>query len=186
MNVKEGDYIEEGGSIYQIVDYSTLWAQTQVFVDDLNKIKENMSATVSFPGIAGLKINSKISFVNPQLNPSSQINLIRIEVPNKNEELKAGMQVNVSVLLNKTKTLALPSDAILLDAQGTSVWKQTGHNQFKSVMITTGSQTNDYTQIISGLAKGDTIVVSGAYLLNSEYIFENGTNPMEGHDMGEM
>jgi len=107
-------------------------------------------------------------------------------VPNKNEELKAGMQVNVSVLLNKTKTLALPTGAILLDAHGASIWKQTGLNQFKNVMVTTGLQTSDYTQITSGLNKGDTIVVSGAYLLNSEYIFEKGTNPMQGHDMSKM
>jgi len=25
------------------------------------------------------------------------------------------------------------------------------------------------------------VVVSGAYLLNSEYVFKRGANPMEGH-----
>ncbi len=179
--IKEGDYIMEGGNIYQLADYSNLWAQVQVFVDDLNKIKENMPATLSYPGIVGLETTGKISFVNPELNSSSQINLVRIDVLNKNEVLKAGMQVNVSVLLNKTRTLAVPKDALLLDEHGASVWTKTGHNQFKNVMVKTGLETNNYTQIISGLKNGDTIVISGAYLLNSEYLFKNGTNTVEEH-----
>lgn len=179
--IKEGDYVTEGGSIYQLADYSDLWAQAQVFVGDLNNIKENMPVTLSYPGIVGLKTNGKISFVNPELNSSSQTNLVRIEVPNKNGWLKAGMQVNVSVLLNKIHTLAIPTDALLQDEHGVSVWKQTGHNQFKNVMVTTGIATSNYTQITNGITKGDTIVVSGAYLLNSEYLFNNGTNPMEIH-----
>jgi len=31
------------------------------------------------------------------------------------------------------------------------------------------------------LKLGDRVVVSGAYLLNSEYVFKKGTTPMEEH-----
>ena len=124
--------------------------------------------------------------MNPELNPSSKINVVRIELSNQESELKPGMQINVSVLLNKQITLALPTDAIILDGKGASVWVQTGHNQFKNVMVETGIETNEYTEIKSGLKKGDVIVVSGAYLLSSEYLFKNGTNPMAGHDMNKM
>jgi len=36
------------------------------------------------------------------------------------------------------------------------------------------------------LQNGDVIVVSGTYLLNSEYIFKRGSNPMSGMDMSKM
>lgn len=186
IDAKEGDYVMEGGSIYHVADYSNLWAETQVFIDDLSRIKENTLATVYFPGVAGLKTNGKISFVNPELNSSSQINIVRIEIPNNNDQLKVGMQVNVSILLNKKTTLALPTDAVIIDGKGSSVWIKTGHNQYQSVMVSTGMETNEYTQITNGLNKGDTVVVSGAYLLSSEYLFKKGTNPMEGHDMSKM
>lgn len=183
IDSKEGDYVMEGSRLYHVTDYSNLWAETQVFINDLTKIKENMQATVYFPGIPGLKTTGKISFVNPELNPSSQINILRVEIPNINNQLKVGMQVNVSVLLNKTITIALPTDAVLIDSKGASVWIKTGHNQYKNIMVTTGMETNEYTQITKGVNKGDTVVVSGAYLLSSEYQFKKGTNPMEGHDM---
>lgn len=185
-DVREGDYVMEGGSIYHMADLSSLWAEVQVYSDNLSKISENMLATVYIPSITGGKKEGKISFMNPELNPSSKINVVRIELSNQQGELKPGMQVNVSVLLNKQIALALPTDAIILDGKGASVWVQTGHNQFKNVMVETGIETNEYTEIKSGLKQGDVVVISGAYLLSSEYLFKNGTNPMGEHDMGKM
>lgn len=186
IDIKEGDYVMEGGSIYHVADYNNLWAEAQVFVDDLSKVKEGMTASVYFPGMPGLRSEGIISFVNPELGSNTQINIVRVEVPNPNNILKIGMQVDISVLLNKKLALSLPTDAIILDGKGASVWIKTGHNQFKSKMVETGLETNEFTQIIKGLNKGDTVVVSGAYLLSSEYMFKKGANPMEGHDMSKM
>lgn len=186
IDIKEGDYVMEGGSIYHVADYGNLWAEAQVFIDDLTKVKEGMSATLRFPGLPEKNIKSKITFVNPELGSGTQINLVRVEVPNMDNLLKVGMQVDFSILLNTKSVLALPTDAVLLEGKGASVWVKKGHNKFENVMIHTGLETNDFTQILHGLNKGDTVVVSGAYLLNSEYMFKKGSNPMEGHDMSKM
>jgi Cu(I)/Ag(I) efflux system membrane fusion protein len=186
VDIKEGDYVMEGGSIYHVADYSNLWADAQVFIDDLTKVKEGMLATLRFPGLTEKKIRSKITFVNPELGSGTQINLVRVEVPNSENLLKVGMQVDFSILLNTKSVLALPTNAVLLEGKGASVWVKKGNNQFENVMIHTGLETNEYTQILHGLSKGDTVVVSGAYLLNSEYMFKKGSNPMEGHDMSKM
>lgn len=52
-----------------------------------------------------------------------------------------------------------------------------------SVMVQTGLESDNRLEIKSGLSIGDVVVVSGASLLNSEYIFKKGTNPMEGMEM---
>lgn len=186
LDLREGDYVMEGGSVYHLADYKNLWAEAQVFITDVSKLKEGMKATLFFPGIPEKKIASKIEFLNPELGTGTQINLVRVEVPNPDGLLKAGMQVNFNILLNSKMALAMPSDAILLEEKGASVWKKTGHNKFESVMVHTGMSANEYTQILHGLSKGDTVVVSGAYLLNSEYQFKKGSSPMEGHDMSDM
>lgn len=186
MDIQEGNSVMEGAGMYVIADLSSLWADVQVYYDNLSRISENMTATVYVQGIPGFNQRGKIAFVNPELTPSSKINVVRIEIDNKEGKLKPGMQVNATVLLNKKSTLALPTDAIILDEKGSSVWVQTGHNQFRNVMVVTGIETNEYTEILSGLKNGDIVVMSGAYLLNSEYLFKKGTNPMEGHDMSNM
>lgn len=186
IDTQEGKYVIEGESVYHVADLSTLWAEVQVYTNDLMSLKEGMAATLFFPGMEDLKMEGKISFVNPELNSSSKINLVRVEVPNKTRQLKPGMQVNVSILWNKVTALALPTDAIIAGEKGASVWIKTGHNTFKSIMVETGIETNEYTEIRSGLNHGDEVVISGAYLLSSEYLFKKGAKPMEGHDMGNM
>jgi Cu(I)/Ag(I) efflux system membrane fusion protein len=47
-------------------------------------------------------------------------------------------------------------------------------------------QTSEKVEVLDGLEKGDEIVTSGAYLLNSEFIFKRGASPLEGHDMSKM
>jgi Cu(I)/Ag(I) efflux system membrane fusion protein len=53
-------------------------------------------------------------------------------------------------------------------------------------MVTVGLENDDRIEIESGLNTGDVVVVSGAYLLQSEYIFKKGSSPMSGHDMSTM
>jgi len=186
VDTKEGNYVMEGGDVFHLVDFSTVWVEAQVYSDYISEIKNGMEAKVMLPAFSGKEFSGQLSFVNPELNPSSKINIIRVEIPNANLDIKPGMQAYVSLLLKQKSTLSLPTDAIIKDGKGSTVWLQTGHNKFKSVMVHTGLEANGYTEILHGLNKGDIVIVSGAYLLNSEYMFKKGTNPMEGHDMKNM
>jgi Cu(I)/Ag(I) efflux system membrane fusion protein len=186
VDTKEGNYVMEGGDVFHLADFSTVWVEAQVYSDYMNEIREGMDAKVLFPDFSGKEFSGKISFVNPELSYSSKINIIRVEIPNPTFDIKPGMQAYLSLLLKRKNTHSLPTDAVIKDGKGSTVWLQTGHNRFKSVMVHTGLEANGYTEILHGLNKGDMVIVSGAYLLNSEYIFKKGINPMEGHNMDDM
>jgi Cu(I)/Ag(I) efflux system membrane fusion protein len=64
-----------------------------------------------------------------------------------------------------------------------TVWVQSGKNSFKMKMVETGLESGDRIEIKSGLQNGDVVVMSGAYLLHSEYIFKKGIDPMAGMKM---
>ena len=144
---------------------------------------QNSIAIVKLPEFEGKEIKGRIEFVNPEINPDSRINLIRVSIPNAGNLLKPGMQAYVILKSPQRKTLTLPIDAVIRDGKGATVWIQTADKTFKSVMVQTGLETDDRIEIKSGLSEGDVVVISGAYLLNSEYIFKKGANPMEGMKM---
>ena len=50
-------------------------------------------------------------------------------------------------------------------------------------MIEVGAEANNFIEIKSGLQAGELVVITGAYLLQSEYLFKKGTDPMAGHKM---
>ena len=183
MDIKEGDYVQEGGTVVRLADLSALWAEAQVYASQLSFIDEGGYAIVQFPDMQGKEVKGKIEFINPEINPGTRINLIRVSIPNPGNQLKPGMPAYVVIKNREIKSLSLPSDAVIRDNRGASVWVQTSSHKFKYKMVETGLESNDRIEIKAGLKDGDIVVISGAYLLNSEYIFKVGANPMEGMKM---
>ncbi len=182
LDIREGDYVMDGGTIVKLADLSGLWAEAQVYTSQLAAIDVNGTATVQFPDMDGLSINGRIEFVNPEINPDTRINLIRVAVPNNGNRLKPGMPAYVVLKSRQRSSLSLPVDAVIRDGKGATVWIRTGTNSFKSKMVETGLESGDRIEIKSGIAAGDVVVIAGAYLLHSEYVFKKGADPMAGHN----
>jgi Cu(I)/Ag(I) efflux system membrane fusion protein len=140
-------------------------------------INRNGTALVQLPDMDGKELRGRIEFVNPEINPDTRINLVRVSIPNPGNVLKPGMPAYVILQSPRRNSLSLPIDAVIRDGKGATAWIRTGLHRFKSVMVTTGLERDDQLEIISGLKEGDVVVTSGAYLLHSEYIFRKGTDP---------
>ena len=181
LEIREGGYIMEGGTVVKLADMSSLWAEAQVYTSQLAEIDRRSIATVKIPDFEGKEVKGKIEFVNPEINPDTRINLIRISIPNPGNQLKPGMPVYVLLKSPDRKTISLPINAVIRDGKGATVWIKTASHTFKSVMVQTGLESDDRIEIRSGLQAGDIVVVSGAYLLHSEYVFKKGADPMAGH-----
>ena len=183
FDVNEGDYVMEGGSVVQLANLATLWAEAQVYTTQMSSVNMNDKVTVQIPDLNNMDINGTIDFVNPEMNPGTRINLLRVTIQNKDNLLHPGMAAYLIINKRQHNSLTLPSEAVLTDSKGSTVWVQTKPGVYEIRMVTTGVEENDAVEITSGLNDGDVVVTSGAYLLNSEFIFEHGKNPMAGMKM---
>lgn len=181
LDITEGAYVMDGATIIQVADLSTLWAEAQVHATQLYQIPRDAEASVVVAG-TDTRIKGRIEFANPEVAPATRINLFRVVVPNPGNRLKPGMSVLVTIRNADRNGLSLPADAILRSANGATVWLQKGKNKFKSQMVTTGFESGGLTEILSGVNEGDAVVIRGAYLLQSEFVFKRGTDPMVGHN----
>ena len=170
----EGEYIAEGGTIVRLSDLSSLWAQAQVYTSELSEIDAKGKAVVQLPD-PGKEISGQIELVNPEINPDTRINLIRVAIQNKDDQLKPGMLAYVVITNRKTNTMTMPASAVIRNEHENIVWVQTGHNSYKMLSVKTGKEDGDKIEILSGIQSGDIVVVNGAYLINSEYIFRRRT-----------
>jgi Cu(I)/Ag(I) efflux system membrane fusion protein len=169
----EGEYIAAGGTILRLVDLSYLWAQAQVYTSQLSEMDTKGKVIVQLPDL-GKEISGQIELVNPEINPDTRINLVRVAIENKNDLLKPGMLAYVILSNKQTNVLTMPVNAVLRNAHDNTVWIQTGHNAYKMVSVKTGKEDGDLVEILSGLTPGNIVVTNGAYLINSEYIFKKG------------
>ncbi len=183
LDAKEGEYVMEGGAVVHLADLSSLWVEAQVYSSQLSGIDKSDIALVQIPDMPGKELSGKIEFVNPEINAETRINLVRITIKNPGNQLKPGMPTYVRIKSRQRNPLTLPIDAVLRNAKGATVWIKTGNHTFSSKMVEVGAESNDRIEIKSGLQQNDVVVITGAYLLNSEFIFKKGTNPMQGMKM---
>lgn len=181
LNITEGGYIGEGGSILELANLSSLWAEAQVYTSQMSEVRTGAPATVTVPG-QSKSISGRIEFANPEVAADTRINLLRVVISNPGGRLRPGMSALVRVQTAHRNTLTLPTDAVIRQAGSATVWVQSGKNKYQSRMVTTGLESEGTTEITSGLKVGDLVVVSGAYLLHSEFVFKRGADPMAGHN----
>ena len=186
INVTERDYVKDGGTVVQLANLSTLWAEAQVYTTQMSSFNKSENVTVQIPDLNNQTINGKIDFVNPEINPDIRISLMRVTVSNTNNQLRPGMPVYIIANRSSHNSITLPIDAVLTDSKGSTVWVQTQPGIYEVRMVQTGINDGNAVEITSGLQTGDIVVTVGAYLINSEYIFEHGANPMEGMGMSNM
>ncbi len=166
--IQEGDYVNEGDVLYELVDFSTLWAIGEFYETDIWNLKIGDKVK--------LRIDSKpeefyygyISYIYPLVDKTSRTVKVRAVINNSSGKLKPNMIGNISVFKSFGKGIKVPSSAVLIKGEKNVVWLKTGENTFEPREVKLGEKIGDYYQILSGLKVNDEIVVSGSFLLDSE------------------
>jgi membrane fusion protein, copper/silver efflux system len=182
LDVTEGDYTMQGGLIVHLANMGNVWAEAQVYTTQLSQISRNAQVKVQIPEL-GKEVEGKIEFINPEINTQTRFNLVRVNVPNADNQLKPGMPVYIILYNHQTASLSLPADAVIRTNNMALVWIMIGKNKFKHQQVQIGAENGNNIEIVQGLKQGDAVVVTGAYLLNSEFVLRNGGNSMEGMKM---
>ncbi len=183
ITATEGSYIMEGTPLLKVGNLGNLWLETQVNVNYAKQLRVGQSAMISFVDFPAKDVIAKVSFINPEINASSRLLLIQMEVPNTSFALKPGMQAIVKLTKANTKGVFIPVDAVIRDQNGNSIWVEKKIGVFHNVKVDLGAESNGMVEITSALDPETKIVITGAYAVNSEFEFRKGKDPMAGMKM---
>ena len=184
--VSEGQYVSEGTGIYRLEKLNKLWVEAELYPNEASLIKLGDQLTIYINGFENRPLESTVIFISPEYRQGSQIFVLRASIFNAEYQFVPGMQVEIVFEHSKKRALTLPADAVIREENGGHVYKKTGNGIFKAQMVTTGLENFNKVEITGGIEEGDSIVVTGAYLLYSEIVLKKGANPMAGHDHGKM
>ena len=182
ISVSEGQYISEGSTLFKLEDLSSLWVEAELFPNETSTMNVGDKIRISVPGAGAGEVQATVSFLSPELRASTQIITMRASVDNPTLQYKPGQQAVIMISHSEKKTLTVPVDAVIRNEKGAHVYVQNGRNTFEPRMVRTGIENYREVEIRDGLKEGDTVAVSGAYLLYSEMILKKGNDPMAGHN----
>ena len=178
LNISEGQYVSEGTQVLKLENFDQLWLEMDVYPSEIADIKIGTKVKALVSGLGNEEQSLVIDFISPQIDPSTQI--LKVRAPIKNSgNLQAGMQASVFLPVSEIRdAMSLPMDALVRDERGSHVWVKVGKNTFSPRIVKTGAENEDQIIILSGLEGVKDVVISGAYLLSSEFLLKKGMDPM--------
>lgn len=182
VQAAEGQYVAEGSTILQLENYDQLWVEADVYPAELNQVSTGKKVKVAVNGWEDQPVDMQIEFITPALQTGTQLAQVRGTVSNSKQLWQPGMQANIYLPVGeRSNVITLPAGAVIRDEKGAHVWIKKGRDRFVPRMVKTGSENADQVEIKEGVEAGEVVVVTGAYLLYSEFVLKKGANPMAGH-----
>lgn len=168
--IVQGQMVKAGQDLFQIADLSSVWVIAKVFESDLPYIKVGQSALMSLSYLPNKKFRGYVTYIYPFLDEKSREVSVRIEFHNPGYELKPGMFSKVSLISKlKEKAVLIPAEAVIDTGKRKIVFISQTEGQFALRNVVLGFRTQEnFVEVISGVAAGERIVVSGQFLLDSE------------------
>lgn len=98
-DIHAGHYVQAGEDPYTVVDDSVVWMQAEVFERDMGLVKEGQEVEISAEALPGEPFRGKVAFIAPELHAETRTVKVRVDVPNPDRKLKAGMYVTAVLRL---------------------------------------------------------------------------------------
>lgn len=166
INFTEGELIEPGFILLQIVDEKTVWVDAKLPPDLVKPVKINNIARIL---VSGRTLIGRVIQIHHQLDETTRTQSIRLEIPNVDDLLHPGQFVNCRIETGLPKpVMALPINAVLRTSDGdwaVYVEKQPGYFQQVEVKVI---ETIDGEIVIEGIPPGTLVVTNGAFFVHSE------------------
>lgn len=129
---------------------------SQVKVGQLVDIKLDAYENETFPGVV-----SKIGFTSTTTSSGGTAFPVEVKFPdNSSLRFKIGMNGDAEIITSTVEnTLVVPTDYIFEDNGKNYVYIVSGDNTLTKKFVGVGIESEDKTEILSGLKKGDTIAI---------------------------
>lgn len=173
-DAREGQYVTVGQPLFSVADLSRVWVQFAAYESDLAWLRLDQPVEFQVEAYPGETFRGTIAFIAPLLDPATRTVKVRVEVENTDGRLKTEMFARGIVRSSTGESsgelpLVIPATAPLVTGKRAVVYvavpEQTGAYEGREVEL--GPRAGDYYIVRSGVQEGETVVVNGAFKIDS-------------------
>jgi membrane fusion protein, heavy metal efflux system len=167
LNIARGNMINDPTQpVMTVADLSTIWVTALVPEKDLGVIGKNQDAEVRLPAYPGKVMRGKVLFVSDVLEPDSRRDKVRVAFANPDTTFKPNMFATVTLTGETQTRVVVPTSALLMNNDRTSVFVATAPWTFERRTVETRLEEGTTVALDSGVKPGESVVVKGGILLN--------------------
>ena len=175
----EGMKVQPGMEVYHIADMRSLWLSAELFEHQIAQIDIGSSAEVELTYFPGEVFRGTVRFIEPEFSEATRTLQMKIEVPNPDGRLRAGMFGTVRFHPTAARdALVVPTQAVLRTGQRNVVIVDLGGGSFTPREVETGHESGGWVEVLHGLDEHDRIVTSSQFLIDSESNLQEAVRKM--------
>lgn len=169
-NAIEGQMVRMGEEVMRLAGLDKVWVVADVAEQDLGLIAIGQPATVRFKAFPSQSFAGRVTFILHELDPATRTGKVRIELDNHEHRIKHEMYADVEIDAGagETPRLAVPNSAVLDSGNRQVVLVARGEGRFEPRDVTLGVRGESYSEIKSGVAEGEEVVVAANFLIDAE------------------
>ena len=171
MSVREGAQLMPGQTAMRLADLSSVWVIADVFESEAGSVEAGQSATMTLSTFPGETWSGEVDYVYPTADAEARTIRVRLRFPNSDGRLKPNMYANIRLRGAGEAAggaVTVPEVALIRGSESDRVILALGGGRFRPAQVKAGISAGDRVEILSGLAAGERVVVSGQFLIDSE------------------
>jgi Cu(I)/Ag(I) efflux system membrane fusion protein len=179
LNVQQGMYVKPGMTMLSIASLDTVWVIADVFPNDASLLSIGQRASISSTDLPGQVFEATLDYIYPMLNSVTRTVQARFVVDNHVDvlsgkvsySLKPDMYTKVELFYGDSESddvLTVPKQAVIRTGKSNRLVLALEEGKYKSVDVQLGRDFGDVFEILDGVVKGDAIVTSAQFLIDSE------------------
>ncbi|GLS39900.1 secretion protein HlyD [Mesorhizobium tianshanense] len=158
-----GSIVQSGTELMRIVRDGKVEVAVQMPEKDLAAITADQAATIT--DASGRAFSGRVSSIAEKVDGTTRLGTVYVAAQD-NSGLRPGMFARVSIATSAAQVLNVAESALTWRDGKPSVFIVGQDGKVAARAVETGSRKDGRVAIVSGLAEGDRVVVSGAGLLN--------------------
>ena len=166
--INKGQVVQPADALFSVADLNTLWAISEVPENNSYLIRKGQKASLIIPSLRNQEVDGVVAHVSSIVNTQTRTVVVRMELPNRNGQMKPGMLATMLIESQPMEKLVVPASAVFREDNQDHVFIRQDDNRYRMIPVKLGAEGRGYRPVIAGLHDGQEIAIDGAYHLNTE------------------
>ena len=169
LGARDGAAFAAGASLFRINGLTSVWVNAQIPEAHVSMVPLGSTVQAHATAWPGREFKGRVIALLPQVDPQTRTFTVRVALDNPDFRLSPGMWVALDFTGPALPPqLVVPSEAVISTGERSVVITAKDSRAFDVVEVSAGVEQDGKTPILSGLQEGESVVVSGQFLIDSE------------------
>ena len=163
-----------------------MWVLADVYEYELPWVAVGQRGRVELAALPEERFEGEVTWIAPILDATTRTARVRLELENPDGHLKPEMFGSVRIeSAPRRQVVAIPSEGVIRSGRRNLVIVALGEGRFEPREIETGLSDEKWTEVSSGVAPGEDVVVSGQFPIDSESRLQEAVSKILARPAGD-